>query len=528
MTYDLSPTPKLSRMTAFAAGPVHAPPLVHDVLHSSAQPLDASTRSMMEPRFGQDFSQVRVHTDSRAAESAQAVNALAYTVGRDIVFGAGQYAPQSSPGRNLLAHELTHVVQQSQGSGRSDRGLQVQDDDRAEAEAEASAAGGQSPVPVRGRTAIRIARQPKPMDPRHARGYGGEQTMGFGYSQEKGWIIIEGPSGSAGHGVTTKGFDGVAYNATADELHLIDNKSLKAGTVSSATAITKNLEKNLDTLIQKVEGLQDMPSQKRILQLLKEMRANIAKGIKIPKNTKLIVTGEGGQAKAVSGTLQKQGVEFREPGTTDVPSTGKAQPKTSGASVNPEKTPTVPTQEGGPPSKTSKPPPAAVNEPPLASEPGMTPNPETAPVIEPPVPPLATPPVRPTTAWKAGLKAGGKALIVALIFAGLDYWVHHRLEKELEASIDLARHGAMGWARHVKRDDPSKPVYMRIKVESREYSHFIPLLGWMPDPPVLHMIQIAMVRDEIDPPIVKVEDNRLAVWHPGVTTTVTYTELMIP
>jgi hypothetical protein len=67
----------------------------------------------MEPRFGRDFSQVRVHTDSQAAKSAEAVNALAYTVGRDVVFGAGEYRPGSDAGRGLLAHELTHVEQQS-------------------------------------------------------------------------------------------------------------------------------------------------------------------------------------------------------------------------------------------------------------------------------------------------------------------------------------------------------------------------------------------------------------------------------
>lgn len=76
------------------------------------RPLDAATRVFFEPRFGQDFSHVRVHTDARAAESARSVNALAYTVGRDVVFGEGHYAPGTSVGRRLLAHELTHVVQQ--------------------------------------------------------------------------------------------------------------------------------------------------------------------------------------------------------------------------------------------------------------------------------------------------------------------------------------------------------------------------------------------------------------------------------
>jgi len=89
-----------------------APAIVNEVLRSPGTPLDPATRSFMEPRFGHDFSQVSIHADARGAESAQAVNALAYTVGRDIVFGAGQYAPRSSAGLRTLAHELAHVVQQ--------------------------------------------------------------------------------------------------------------------------------------------------------------------------------------------------------------------------------------------------------------------------------------------------------------------------------------------------------------------------------------------------------------------------------
>ena len=76
------------------------------------QPLDQATRNFMEPRFGRDFRQVRVHTDLRAAASAKSVNALAYTLGRQIVFNTGQYTPERESGRKLLAHELTHVVQQ--------------------------------------------------------------------------------------------------------------------------------------------------------------------------------------------------------------------------------------------------------------------------------------------------------------------------------------------------------------------------------------------------------------------------------
>lgn len=89
-----------------------APPIVLEVLRSPGKPLDANTRAFFEPRFGQDFSSVRVHDDARAAESASAVDALAYTVGRHIHFGSGQYDPSTTEGKKLLAHELTHVTQQ--------------------------------------------------------------------------------------------------------------------------------------------------------------------------------------------------------------------------------------------------------------------------------------------------------------------------------------------------------------------------------------------------------------------------------
>ncbi|HEY0408498.1 MAG TPA: DUF4157 domain-containing protein [Pyrinomonadaceae bacterium] len=97
------------------------PPVVHDVLNSPGRPLDAQTRSFMEPRFGHDFGGVRVHTDSRAAESARAVSAHAYTVGNNIVFDSGKYNPRSESGQHLLAHELTHTIQQ-QGMQRSAAG----------------------------------------------------------------------------------------------------------------------------------------------------------------------------------------------------------------------------------------------------------------------------------------------------------------------------------------------------------------------------------------------------------------------
>jgi hypothetical protein len=85
----------------------------------SGRPLDPGTRAFFEPRFGADFSHVRVHTGTGAESSAQSIGALAYTLGSDVVFNAGQYTPETSQGRRLLAHELAHVVQQGRGIRRS-------------------------------------------------------------------------------------------------------------------------------------------------------------------------------------------------------------------------------------------------------------------------------------------------------------------------------------------------------------------------------------------------------------------------
>jgi hypothetical protein len=110
-----------SRQHASQQAEMGAPPSVHQSLASEGQPLDGDSRTLMEARFGHDFSNVRVHSDSSAARSAQAVNARAYTVGPDVVFGEGQYMPRTAQGDQLLAHELAHVVQQQGGTPMTQR-----------------------------------------------------------------------------------------------------------------------------------------------------------------------------------------------------------------------------------------------------------------------------------------------------------------------------------------------------------------------------------------------------------------------
>jgi hypothetical protein len=126
------------------------PPIVHEVLHSLGRPLNPETRASFEPRFGHDFSNVRVHTDAKASGSAKAVNALAYTAGHNMVFGKDQYAPETEEGRRLLAHELTHIVQQA--TTKSSLGILSETAGEREAvESSARVTAGQS-VQVQGQT----------------------------------------------------------------------------------------------------------------------------------------------------------------------------------------------------------------------------------------------------------------------------------------------------------------------------------------------------------------------------------------
>lgn len=121
----------------------------------------------MEERFGHNFANVRVHTDARASDSARAVNAVAYTVGNNIVFDGGRYQPNASEGRELIAHELAHVVQQARGPASTSDLWVASANDHAESEADSASraivAGASARVGQR--VATRLQRQPKPTAP---------------------------------------------------------------------------------------------------------------------------------------------------------------------------------------------------------------------------------------------------------------------------------------------------------------------------------------------------------------------------
>ena len=106
---------------------------------AAGQPLNTSVRALMEPRFGHDFGQVRVHADLAATEAAESIRAQAYTVGSHITFGAGQYQPHTSAGQRLLAHELAHVVQQQRTRRLDHAAVSVDPDSTHEVDAERAA-----------------------------------------------------------------------------------------------------------------------------------------------------------------------------------------------------------------------------------------------------------------------------------------------------------------------------------------------------------------------------------------------------
>lgn len=137
-----------------------APPAVARALAVPGAPLEAPVRAQMQARLGHDYSSVRVHTDARAVEGARAVGAAAYTVGRDIVFDAGQYAPRSAPGQRLLAHELAHVAQQ-RGAACGAGELRLGEQDSAEErQADAAAEGRPHPAGPTRVAEVRVQRQP--------------------------------------------------------------------------------------------------------------------------------------------------------------------------------------------------------------------------------------------------------------------------------------------------------------------------------------------------------------------------------
>lgn len=165
------------------------------------------------------------------------------------------------------------------------------------------------------------------------RGFSGEQSMGF-YWGERGYFIVDGPSGAGGHAANASGFDGVAFNPNTGHMVIYDNKAFaRAGNVYSATAISDNLAKNLDTLRARVAARPDIPQQRTILTNISDARAALTPGTGAswPRNVQLAVSNASGQSTGVGGKLANGTIQFIDyqnaPSPTRLPAPGRRPPE---------------------------------------------------------------------------------------------------------------------------------------------------------------------------------------------------------
>ncbi|MGK5732937.1 eCIS core domain-containing protein, partial [Streptomyces sp. URMC 124] len=192
--------------------------------------MDAATRSRMEDAFSYDFGGVRIHDGSRAEESVRSLGALAYTVGKDIVFGATQYRPGSRDGERTLAHELAHVIQQHTGpAGAGLLGVMTADPLEREADAAAATVAGGGRARVRGRVAHAVQLQ---QPPQFTIGDLGEQYLAQALDRN-GYIVFHDWSKF----VNNRGIDLVVWDPSSKRVWLMDNKAWTRG-IDDAPALT--------------------------------------------------------------------------------------------------------------------------------------------------------------------------------------------------------------------------------------------------------------------------------------------------
>ena len=280
--------------------------------HLVGRPLDGPTRQEMEGRFGHDFSTVRIRDDD-GDKAGLGRHERARTVGEEVTFAAGQYRPALPGGRRLLAHELTHVVQQRRGGAAPVRDGVAANEREAERVADAVTSGAPVPAVLHG-TAVGAAFQSdeEGMTPAHAGGAMGELDAAFALGQ-RGFGIVIGPAGPGGHQLTAPGLDIVAYDPQSDETWVVDNKaSGGTGTVRSASAITTNLAKNLRTAIAQIRTLPAFPDQARVVQQLEDALDAVTKGNPLPAKVKVKITGAGGYHSGISRRLRQQGIQWED------------------------------------------------------------------------------------------------------------------------------------------------------------------------------------------------------------------------
>lgn len=461
-----------------------APAHVAEALRSPAQPIEPTARAYFEARFEHDFSKVRIHSNLDARVSAKALSARAYTVGQHIVLAESPLWRS-----HLLAHELAHIVAE-RGEGR----------ERASSSPQLLwRSPGPGPVAIPGtnftsQDAVLLEQARTTLKPK------GDAIVGV-LVPEGGKPIFLQSGGGQGYNSHVEG------KATAKMVELGIKKARLIVELEPCQICDRSVYPGPDV---PTEGVTGSRSGKTIP--LQTSKINTA----LPPGSKLTVVGPESTGVYVGVNAR---IAERPPAVPPIEAHPDPRPRSTGSlpgsqaakAVQQPSQPASPT--GGKSIHIAPPTPAPLQA-------GVTQD-AKAPT------PAIVPSPRLQGQWKAGIKAGGKALGWALIFAGLDYLVQREQAKQLEREIDLTRPHMMKWALRLKAKTPDKPVYVVFKVALHDYMKYIFLLGWMPDRQ-LGLASVGVFNDPVDPPTIEVADRSWDFWRPGKTTTITYSELLIP
>jgi hypothetical protein len=352
--------------------------------------MPALLRAQMEQALGADLSDVEVHPGSTRAE---ALGAFAFTRGSHIHVAPGQWAPETLRGRELLGHEVAHVVQQREGRVRPTAqrdGVPINDDPALEAEARALGAraarltGSFAPfdaaAPLRaalGRSAPAADGAPAQCDDNpsaaHAGGAMGERDAAFALAREQGLKFVIAPGGAGGHKLTTPGLDLVGISPTG-ELWIIDNKaSGSPGKVQDASAIVENLVANVEAAIAHVKSLEAFPEQGDVIAKLETTASALRAGKPVPAGVRVVITNAGGYVTGIGSRLAARGIQFQDTVGPSTIATRKADiRKAKAADVAPGRPVTKPAPAEKAPAPAEKAPPPAEQKP-LREEPPPTP-----------------------------------------------------------------------------------------------------------------------------------------------------------
>ena len=487
------------------------PASVRRLLNSGeGRPLDSETRSAMEMRLGHDFGRVRVYDDARAAESARDVNALAYTAGRNIVFGAGRYSPETIEGRQLIAHELGHVMQQ----GASAAGLMLAKgpDDYVQPSPDTMGVVTQMENEL---AEARVAAPPSKSPSEEA-----VRTFAIVKVVDQNGAVKMSATGS---------YMGKGPHAEPDALGKLDLEKIT----------------ETDTTLLMVDQL---PCDDKCTPAINSIRGKINGEFRVFTKTKVDPnTRVGSSPKTAALSPTKTGQELME--LTEFQKLG---PPSTGGSPSPPGGATPPAQEPSP--KAAPQEPAAV--PPTANGTEVPANASSAvagPSAGPPVhgapetpPPSGESPKVPVPATPEGVPSGpkpspgggamgiakgvGTALAIAVLVNILANRIAKQQLEQLERDAATAKRSFLGTAKRIKSQQPEQTVYLRIIVRHGEFQQQAGYLGWAPVTE-LGIESVEVVTEKIDPPEVKTEYHDImhgylveGVLRPGTVTHISYTE----